>query len=322
MGGHSALAENSDNHAKEAGKARLSGLFSDALPAYFFLATATLCWGANAVLGRLAVDNISPLLLVTSRWLGVALLIVVFLRGPLKRDWPILKQHLGYLVALGSFGFTFFNALFYIAAHTTEAINIGILQGSIPIFVVLGTFLFYRQRVTLLQALGIALTVLGVMLIAGQGSLARLAALEIQEGDFLMILACALYAGYAVGLQKRPKVSPISLFSIMALAALAASLPFSVGEYLLGNFQAPTAQGWLVILLVTLFPSFLAQIFFIKGVDALGPSRAGVFANLVPVYASVMAVLFLGESFETFHAAALVLVLSGIWISERFKQSA
>ena len=88
-----------------------------------------------------------------------------------------------------------------------------------------------------------------------------------------------------------------------------------------GAFLWPTPTGWLVIGLVTLFPSFLAQIFFILGVDKIGPARAGVFVNLVPVFAAGLAVLFLGEAFQFYHGAALGLVLFGIFLSEKFKQS-
>ena len=87
----------------------------------------------------------------------------------------------------------------------------------------------------------------------------------------------------------------------------------------LGAFQWPSATGWLIVALVTLFPSFLAQIFFIQGVALIGPSRAGIFVNLVPVFASILALVVLHEPFMPFHGVALCLVLGGIWLSERGK---
>lgn len=289
--------------------------------AYALLVGTTLCWGGNAVLGKLAVGEISPMLLVSARWLGVMILVALFLRRGLIRDWPVLRRHLPFLALMGATGFTSFNALFYIAAHTTTAVNIGILQGSIPIFVLMFAFALYRDRITPLQLVGVLLTAVGVVVIASGGSLERLLALAIREGDFLMIAACALYAAYAIGLRRRPNVSTLSLFSVMAGSAFLVSLPFTAVEAALGGLQWPTPLGWLVVALVTLFPSFLAQIFFIQGVDIIGPARAGVFANLVPVFASILAVLVLGEAFQTFQGAALALVLGGIWMSERFKRA-
>ncbi len=124
-----------------------------------------------------------------------------------------------------------------------------------------------------------------------------------------------------MGLRRRPAVSSLGLFTLLAAAAFLASIPLTAAEVALGKVQWPTATGWIIAGLVTLFPSFLAQIFFIKGVALIGPGRAGVFINLVPVFASILAVLVLSEPFEGFHALALALVLSGIWLSERVKQA-
>ncbi len=287
--------------------------------AYLLLSFTALCWAANAVFGRLAVGEISPMVLVSLRWLGVVLLVSVFARHHVRRDWAALRRRLPYLVAMGASGFTIFNAFFYVAAHSTTALNIGILQGAIPVFVLIGAFAVYRTPVTGLQAIGVVLTILGVALVASAGDLSSLAALAINLGDLLMIIACAFSAAYAVGLRRRPAVSSLSLFAVMAAAAFATSLPFALIEAGLGRFQAPSATGWMIVSAVTLFPSFVAQIFFIQGVQLIGPGRAGIFVNLVPVFASFLAVAFLKEAFEAYHAVALALVLGGIWLSEHGK---
>ena len=287
--------------------------------AYLLLTTTALCWGANAVFGRLAVDEISPMALVTLRWLGTLLLLLVFARGQMRRDWPTLRHHLGFLAAMGSLGFAAFNALFYIAAHSTTALNIGIIQGSIPVFVLIGIFAAYGTRVTGLQAAGVVVTIAGVVVVASGGQPARLAALAVNHCDILMIGACSLYAGYTVALRRRPPGSALGLFTVMAGAAFVASLPLALIEVAIGAFQWPSATGWVLVALVALFPSFLAQICFIQGVTLIGPGRAGVFVNLVPVFASILAVLALNEPFQAFHAVALALVLGGIWLSERGK---
>jgi len=292
-----------------------------AYEAYLLLAFTALCWGGNAVLGRVAVGEISPMALVAARWLGVLLLAVLFLRKGLIRDWPVLRRHWLFIVLMGASGFTIFNALFYIAAHHTTAINIGIVQGSIPIFVMLGTMLAYKARIGGMQAVGVVVTLGGVLSIVTAGDLIRLIELSVNYGDFLMLVSCIFYSAYAVGLRKRPDVSPLSLFSAMAGVAFLIAIPFLSVEIATGEFVAPTPTGWLVVVLVTVFPSFLAQICFILGVDKIGPARAGIFVNLVPVFASGLAVLFLGEAFQVYHAVALGLVLFGIYLSERFKKA-
>lgn len=289
------------------------------LQAYAFLVATGLCWAGNAILGKIAVDDISPMLLVLGRWTGVIILCAAFLGPTVVKDWPVLKTRLPFLFACGALGFTAFNGLFYAAAHTTSALNIGIMQGSIPIFVLIGAFIVYRQKIRPMQALGVALTVIGVTVVASKGSVERLVGLDFALGDMLMILACCLYAGYAVALFKRPSVNPLSMFTVMSAAALITSIPLAGFEAATDTLLWPTPTGWLVLALVTIFPSFIAQIFFIHGVDRIGPGRAGVFMNLVPVFAAVLAVFVLSETFETYHAAALTLVLLGIWLSEKFK---
>jgi drug/metabolite transporter (DMT)-like permease len=239
----------------------------------------------------------------------------------MRRDWPAIRERLPFLFAMGALGFTAFNALYYVAAHATTAVNIGIIQGSIPALVMIGALAAYRTRATAWQIAGVLLTMLGVAIVACRGELARLATFTLNFGDLLMIAACVLYAGYALGLSRQPPISPLSLFAAMAGAALLTSLPLALAEAAAGLFQWPTPTGWLILALVTLFPSFFAQIFFIQGVTLIGPSRAGVFVNLVPVFASILALLVLKEPFEPYHALALALVLGGIWLSERSKTS-
>jgi drug/metabolite transporter (DMT)-like permease len=288
--------------------------------AYLLLTLTALCWGANAIFGRLAVGEVSPMALTMLRWLLALVLLAAVAQSQVRRDWPVLRRHLPFLVTMGALGFTGFNAVYYVAAHYTTAVNIGIIQGSIPVFVLIGAFAAYRTAVTPLQIAGVVVTMLGVVLVGTGGDLARIAALAINRGDFLMVVACLLYAGYTVALQRRPPVAALSLFMALAAAALLASLPLVALEAAAGLLQWPTAAGWLIVVLTVLFPSFLAQMFFIRGVQLIGPGRAGVFINLVPVFASILAVAILSESFAAFQAIALGLVLGGIWLSELGKR--
>lgn len=287
--------------------------------AYFLLTLTALTWGCNAVFGRLAVGEVSPMALVAFRWLGVLLLLALLARGTLRADWPRLKPHLPFLAAMGALGYAGFNALFYIAAHTTTAINIGIIQGSTPLFVLLGALAVYRTPITPLQLLGVALAMLGVAVVASGGEFERLASLAVARGDLLMVLACMIHASYTVALRRCPQASALALFGVFAAGAFIAALPLAAAEAALGSFQWPTPTGWLVILLVVLLPSFLGQICFMQGIQLIGPGRAGIFVNLVPVFASILAVVILSEPFHLFHAGALGLVFGGIGLSERAK---
>jgi drug/metabolite transporter (DMT)-like permease len=217
---------------------------------------------------------------------------------------------------MGACGFTGFNALFYVAAHHTTAINISIIQGSIPVLVLLGGVLLHRTPVRGGQAVGVVLTLGGVALIASGGDLGRLAAFRFNIGDLLMVAACVAYAGYTLGLRRRGAVSGLAFFAGLAAAAFLTSLPLALIEAVAGAAQWPTARGWLILAYIGLLPSFLAQLLFMRAVERIGPGRAGLFINLVPVFGSGLGVLVLNEAFGLHHAGALVLVLAGIAVAE------
>ncbi len=285
--------------------------------AYLLLTITTLCWAGNAIFGKLAVGEVSPMLLVSLRWCGAVLLLAVFANKYIRQDWSIIRKHLLFLFIMGATGFTGFNSLFYVAAHSTTALNIGIIQGAMPAMVMIGAVFLYKMPVSLFQAIGVFATFLGVVVVGIGGDISRLAELEFNQGDLLMLAAGVLYSAYTLGLRKRPQTSALGLFTILAFAAFLISIPLTVSEYVSGQQVWPSAEGWIIVTLITLFPSFIAQICFIHGVEQIGPGRAGVFINLVPIFAAIFAVTYLGEPFELFHAVALAMVFGGIWIAER-----
>jgi drug/metabolite transporter (DMT)-like permease len=285
--------------------------------AWLLLSITALCWSVNTVLAKLAVGEVSPMALVALRWLVVMIVLLPLAWRPLAKDWRTLRPHLGRIAALGALGFTMFNVLFYVAAHYTTALNLGITQAVMPIFVFLIAYARFGTSVSALQMLGVVAAMTGVILVVAHGEWRRLVAVEFNRGDLMVLTAVVLYAVYTVALRSRPSVSPLSFFAVLASAAFVTSLPFAAYEWLAGDLIGPTPTGWALITAIALVPSFLGQILFIRGVEIIGPGRAGLFMNLTPVLAAVLAVAILGEDFRWFHGAALALVFAGIWASER-----
>jgi drug/metabolite transporter (DMT)-like permease len=289
--------------------------------AYAMLFLTTLLWAGNAVASPLAVGHLSPMTLVLLRWIVTCSVLLMIARQAIADDWPVLRRHLPYLFVMGALGYTAFNLLFYVAGHHTTAINLAILQGAMPGLIILAGVAAYRERPTGLQWLGTLVTMAGVAAVASGGDLARLMALRINFGDVLVLIAAALYAGYTVGLRRRPQASALGFFAFMAGAAVVTSLPPALYEIAAGQAMWPTWQGWLLILYIGLGPSLLSQLMFMRGVQLIGSTRAGVFTNLVPVMGPVLAVLILGERFGVHHAIGLALVLGGIYVAERGKRA-
>ena len=292
---------------------------SATMQAYYLLVLTTLCWGLNAVFARMAVGEISPMLLVSVRWLGTLVLLVIFAGKAIIADLPAIRRNFGYSFLLGTVGLGGFGTLIYYSAYTTTAVNIGIIQGAMPAIVLVGSYFFFRTPVSLLQICGVIVTILGVVLVSTRGEIERLMTLSFNTGDLLMLIAVLFYGSYTLGLRRKSDLSSIALFASVVASAFVSTLPLTIYEFASGRTVWPGPQYWGLVGLIVLLPSFLSQICFITSVKLIGPARSGVFINLVPIFASFFAVVLLEEAFELFQGLSLLLVLSGIYIFEKYK---
>jgi len=275
-----------------------------------------LFWGGNAIAGKLAIGHVSPMLLTFARW-SVAFVILAVIGWPrLRADWPVLRARLPSLTLLAGLGFTGFNVALYTALGYTSAINVSIEQAGMPMLIFIASFLLFGLHVGPGQIVGFLLSVAGVLLTASHGDPARILSLDLNLGDALMLMAIIVYGAYTIGLRYKPDVHSLSLMFVLCGAAALTSLPFAVAEHAAGATTLPDAQGWGVIAYTAVFPSILAQVFYIRGVEWIGANRAGLFINLVPVTGTLLSIAILGEAFFLYHALALALVLGGIWLAE------
>ena len=283
------------------------------------LILTTFCWGLNAVFARMAAGEISPMLLVSIRWLGTLILLVLFAGRTIMEGLPTIRQHMGYTFLMGLVGLGGFGTLIYYSAYYTTAVNIGIIQGAMPAIVLIGSCWFFRTSVNFIQIAGVAVTILGVVFVSINGELEKLMSLSFNKGDLLMLIAVLFYGAYTVGLRRKHNLSSILLFASVVGWAFISTLPLTIYEFASGKTVWPDHKVWIIVGLIVLLPSFLSQICFIASVKLIGPARSGVFVNLVPVFASFLAVQLLGEAFELYHGLSLFLVLSGIYIFEKYK---
>ena len=282
----------------------------------FLLFLATLGWGSNTIASRLAVGEVSPMLLIFFRWGIVVVILISLYWRQMIDEWPVIRPRLKWLLIMGGCGLSLFNAFFYIAAHSTTAVNLGIIQSTMPGMILLGSFMYFGDRINRLQFSGLLLTLLGVIVIVTQGSLEKLMQLTFNHGDLLMIFACSFYAMYTVGLKSRPKISGMVMLAYFSVAAFLMTIPLMIFESLIYGTLMPGVKGFAIVFYIAIVPSFLSQIFFMRGVDLIGPGSAGLYANLVPIFSAIMAVLLLSEEFAFFHLAAMLLVFGGIGLFE------
>jgi len=306
----------------DAGRRFAGGIFSRlASRPYLLLVLAPMFWSGNIVAGKLAVGQVDPFVLVVGRWGGALLLIIPLAWPHLKRDWKKIRPALPLLAMFGIFGFTGFNVLIYNSSLYTTAINGSIEQASIPVMVLLGNYLIFAVKPKLLQVVGLLLTIAGVVFVATNGQPARIFTLSINIGDAMVLLACFFYASYSLALRFKPAIHWLSFLAVSVFFALVAAV---LVQAFIGGGMARffsllpeiTWRGWLIIVYVMSFPSILAQLFYARGVEIVGPNRASIFINLLPVFGTLLSLLLVGESFQLYHGLALALVISGIVLSE------
>jgi drug/metabolite transporter (DMT)-like permease len=285
--------------------------------AYLLLAFTMLLWGGNAIAGKLAVGNISPMLLNTLRWLVAALVLGFLARNRLREEWPVMRDNAWLLLALGAAGMTGFGIALYTALTFTSAINVSIEQAAMPMVVFLANYLFFRMAVSMGQIIGFAISILGVAITVSHGELSRLGQLDLNVGDALMMLGLLFYGGYTVALRFRPALHWQTFMLAVVASGFLTSLPFAIVEAAAGYSMIPTVSGWALVLYAGLFPSLLAQVCYVRGVEIIGGNRAGLFINLVPIFGTLLSIILLGETFYPHHALAIALVMGGIYLAER-----
>ncbi|MBL0372346.1 DMT family transporter [Rhizobium sp. KVB221] len=285
--------------------------------AYIFLLITAFGWAGNAVIAKFAVGHIGPFGLSAARWMLALVLIIAISVPQIRRDWPKIQQYWPLLLGYGAVGFAGFNALLYSALQYTSAINCVIEQAGIPGIIFISNYLLFRMKVSIAQIAGFSLTLLGVGLTATNGSFASIGDLHLNFGDALMLVAAVAYAGYTVSLRWKPDIHWKSLMAATATGAVLASVPLAGVEIASGKFIVPDTIGWIAILYTGTIPSLLSQIFYVRGVELIGPNRAGLFINAVPVFGTLLSVMLLSEQLQPFHIAALAMVLSGIAIAEK-----
>lgn len=290
---------------------------SPTVKAYIFLIITGLGWAGNAVVAKFAVGHVGPMTLTLGRW-GISFAIIVILSLPqIKADWPAIKRNWLVCFVSAGLGFTVFNALLYTALQHTSAINVVIEQAGIPGLIFLGNYLLFRIKLRGAQFAGYAITLLGVAVTASNGSLQTILDLGFNLGDLLMLLACAIYATYTISLRYKPDIHWKSMFAASAFGALVAALPLFAWEVSSPGFIVPDLIGWGAILFAALMPSLGSQILYVRGIELIGSNRASLFINTIPVFGTLLAVIFLHEPLLGFHVMALALVITGIMIAER-----
>src|SRR5258706_1043047 len=288
------------------------------LEAFALLALANLLWSGNWVAGRALRDEFDPLSLNFWRWLVAAALLAPFALGGLRGKGALIRRHAGILLLLALSGVAAFHSLVYLGLRTTTTVNAVLLNSTIPLFMLLCSWIIERERATRRQVAGMLLSLAGILVILSRGEPASLLRLELHAGDFWILLAMPIWGIYSVLLKRRPAelgglafLFVISCAGVLMLAPAAAVLALQAGP------RWPGAGPALGVLYMALGASVFAYICWNRGVAAVGANAAGFTVHLLPAFGTLLAILVLAEAFAGFHAAGIAIILAGVLLATR-----
>ncbi len=280
---------------------------------YVLLSLASLLWAGNMVVGRGMRGDIPPVAMAFWRWTIAFLIILPFTartlwerRAQIAGSWPVLTL-------LGFVGICCFNTMCYIGLTMTTATNASLFNSVVPVFIPPIAWVLLRERTRVVQMLGIACSLLGVIVIVAAGDLGTLATLSFNRGDVWLLFAMVLWALYTVLLRYRPEGFGMLPFLAVILLFGWPMLAVWYGiERADGHGIDLNARTLAAITYFGIFPSIIAFVCYNRGVAAVGPTRAGIFVHLVPVFGILLSTVFLGEPPRMFHFVGMVLIFAGI----------
>jgi drug/metabolite transporter (DMT)-like permease len=234
------------------------------------------------------------------------------LRQEVGRYWSLRWQIVGTALT----GLAGFNLLIYLGLHSTTASNALLLNSMIPVLIALFGAVFYGQRLSRHQGAGVALSCVGVLVIISHGRLGDLLGLQFSGGDLIVFIGMVCFALYSLWLRAFPKdMNRVGLLAAQLIVAVVALFPGFVWECLMGHTAVWTRSSLVGVGYVAIAASLLATFLYMAGVRRVGPSRAGLFIHLIPVYGAGLSSLLLGETIHVYHAVGLAAILAGIFFS-------
>jgi drug/metabolite transporter (DMT)-like permease len=284
---------------------------------YVLLTLTTLFWGANVVVGRAATGaEMPPVALSFWRWAVATLILLPFAWPTLARQRALVFKHWRILLILSVTGVAVFNTLLYLALTMTTAVNASLIQGFLPALTVLVSWIILRAGTTPRAVAGMIVSMIGVVVVISRGDLGLLLHLGPNTGDLLMLPAMAAWALYTVLLRyKPPELDPFAFILLTFLVGIVfVGAAYGVELAFGRTFTLNAATGG-AILYVALFPALLGYIFWNRGVKAVGANVASQFQYLMPLWGSLLAVIFLGEDFRLFHLAGIILIFGGVYLA-------
>ena len=289
------------------------------IKAYTMLVCATLFWAGNFMVGKLAfVENIPPMTLVFFRWLLVWVILLPFTYKEILRNKDIILNNLPLLLFLAFTSVGLFNSFTYLALAYTQVINASLFNTAIPAMIIFLCFLLKIEKTNKFQIFGLIISVIGILSIITKLDLDILLSLNFNKGDLIMIGGVITWGLYSSFLKKKNFSLPLlTLVHVLCTFGLIFILPqflYELSQGLTAEFNVNLSY---TLIYLALFPSIGSYYCWAGAVAIIGANRAGIFLSLIPFFSTLMAIIFFNEQFHFFHLIGSVLIILGLFLSNK-----
>ena len=287
--------------------------------AYLLLVLASLCWSGNFIVGKFAtLFEIPPLTLNTFRWISVWLILIPFTFKEIYKNLAYIKKNLLAIAFMGVITISTFNSVVYFALNYTQVVNAVLVLAIIPAVTIVLSSLMKVEKSNIFQIFGLILSIIGVGSIISNGDVQRIVSLSFNNGDLWMLVCVLSWALYSTLLKKNKfKLSQFSLIQIMVSVGVIFLIPQYFYEQSIGLELNFNKAFFLILFYVVVFPAIVAYYCWQKGIEIIGPNRATMFIQLMPLFSAVMAIIIFKEKFELYHFVGATFIVSGIYLSNK-----
>ena len=281
--------------------------------AVMMLILTPFMWAGHSVVGKTIAADIPLFSFVSFRWLVATFILLLFVGPSVWRQRWVLAKHWKFVMAAGLVGPALFPCFLYAGLAATTVTNTSIIQTSVPGLVPIFAWILVRDRVTLSQIGGIALSSIGVLVIISRGDPTTIADVEFVPGDLFILGGFTIWSVYTVIIRMKPSDLGTNAFLAASMfVGFLAVAPLWAWEYSQGITIPITTETTWAFGYIIIFPTLLSYYFYNRVVETLGPNKAGLSSHLVPPLGIILGVIFLDETLQLFHAVSFAIIIAGV----------
>ena len=280
---------------------------------------ATFCWSGNFIVGKFAtLFEIPPLTLNVFRWISVWFILIPFTYKEIFKNLSYIKKNWLVISFMGVITISTFNSVVYFALNYTQVINAVLMLSAIPAATIVLSSLMKIEKTNIFQLIGLLVSIAGIGSIISNGDFQKIISLDFNKGDIWMLVCVITWSLYSTLLKKNKfKFSQFTLIQLMVSVGILFLIPQFFYEKSIGLELNLDKNFFLILTYVAIFPAIAAYYFWQKGIELIGPNRASMFIQLMPLFSAIMAIIIFKEKFEMYHFVGAFFILSGIYLSNK-----